>query len=128
MAWSCIIEPDRLTPEVVSALCDALVRIDRDYLRRHPATPPLYQSGVRYQEEPPGVERWAPVGKVLELRYGDCEDLACWRCAELQERDGERATPLVERSWLPAVGWLYHVVVRRADGRIEDPSRLLGMT
>lgn len=127
MAWSCIIQPDRLTPEVVEALCGALVRIDRDYLRRHPSAPALYSAGVRYQEEPPGMERWAGIGEVLELGHGDCEDLACWRVAELQERAGEPATPYVERRWIPGTGWLYHVVVRRADGQIEDPSRMLGM-
>jgi len=53
---------------------------------------------------------------------GDCEDLAAWRAAELRIA-GEPARVVVVRS---APGVL-HAVVRRANGRIEDPSRRLGM-
>jgi hypothetical protein len=53
---------------------------------------------------------------------GDCEDLATWRAAELRAV-GEPARVIVYRS-APSV---LHAVVRRGDGRIEDPSRRLGM-
>jgi len=62
---------------------------------------------------------------VLSRGWGDCDDLAPYRVAELQEA-GEKAK--IRITWR-RVGKrrTYHVLVRRADGRIEDPSRLLGM-
>lgn len=92
--------------------------------------PPLYQSGVYYEREDTegcyhpldgGCEDWLSVREVLRQGKGDCEDLCSWRSAELILR-GERARAIAGRT--PA-GW--HITVRRGDGRIEDPSRVLGM-
>lgn len=107
-------------------LLNALVAADYLYLKRHPETPLLYQSGVRYQEEPPGAEDWQDIKTCLNLMWGDCEDLACWRAAELQIR-GIDAHPDFTRDVKPNGKTLYHIVVRLPDGRIEDPSRQLGM-
>jgi hypothetical protein len=41
-------------------------------------------------------------------------------------RARERAAPFVKRA-LTGPRTVYHVAVRRADGSLEDPSRLLGM-
>jgi hypothetical protein len=84
--------------------------------------PALYQSGFRYRREPPGSEIWQPVSQVAQSRSGDCEDLAAYRVAELRKA-GERATARVIR----VNPELRHVMVVRADGRLEDPSRVLGM-
>jgi transglutaminase-like putative cysteine protease len=83
--------------------------------------PPIYASGVRYIRRDPD-ERWQTPTETLRRGGGDCEDLAIWRAAELRAR-GEPARVIVYRS---APGVL-HAVVRRASGRIEDPSRRLGM-
>lgn len=85
--------------------------------------PPLYQSGIRYRRERPGQECWLTAAALLRARFGDCEDIACYLSAELQLQ-GERATAIPVRSGAGA-GW--HIVVRRGDGSIEDPSRRLGM-
>lgn len=104
----------------------ALFEIDRLWLRAHPDTPLLYRSGVRYRAEPLGSERWRDVSAVLREGHGDCEDLACWRAAELGEREGIEARP-VFRSRRRGGLTVYHVVVVLPDGTIEDPSRRLGM-
>ena len=83
--------------------------------------PLLYSSGVRYAREP-GTEAWLTAPELFRRGQGDCEDLSCTRAAELRAREGERATPVPLR-W--ERGW--HIVVRRADGRLEDPSVRLGM-
>jgi hypothetical protein len=90
--------------------------------------PPLYSSGVRYVREvcrapnvPGACERFLTPAQSMVERDCDCDDLAVWRAAELQLR-GERARAVAIPS---SVGW--HVVVRRADGTIEDPSKILGM-
>ena len=110
------------------AIClDALTAIDRLYLGTHLRTPLLYKAGVRYQHENLGCEDWADVPTVIGNRWGDCEDLACWRAAELQLRGiPARAVQKPPKRIGPDL-WLYHIVVRWPNGRIEDPSRILGM-
>jgi hypothetical protein len=123
--WAATIEPPAITPRVVGHLLHALTAIDLDFLRDNPATPALYRAGVRYREEPQGAERWRSIPWVLRAGWGDCEDLCCWRVAELRAA-GERA---FARSAFKrrAGGWLVHVFVERGNGTLEDPSRLLGM-
>ena len=123
-------EVDPRDPASVARSLSDLVRLDLAYLRLHPSTPSLYASGVRYRREspPPGglraVETWRTIPAVLAAGAGDCEDLACWRAAELRAR-GERARAWAVRS--NTAGVLWHVVVRRENGSMEDPSRRLGM-
>lgn len=112
--------------EAIRMLLDSLVAINRLHLHRSPGFyPPLYESGVRYQAEPLGREDWQDIPETIFRGEGDCEDLACWRVAELQEQ-GIDARPELTRKDLGAVT-LYHVAVRLPNGSIEDPSRRLGM-
>lgn len=85
---------------------------------------PLYSSGVYYEPEN-GVEIWPDIGRCLKRGFGDCEDLACWRAAMLRHA-GEKASPELLGHPRGDGGVEYHVVVRRGDGSIEDPSLLLG--
>lgn len=118
----------RMLALAIKPLLEASVVINRRYLRAFPQTPPIYQAGVVYQNEPPdqGFEDFAVIPAMLKRGWGDCDDLAPWRVAELQER-GENARIRIQWKKLPGKGKLYHIVVRRGDGRIEDPSYLLGM-
>lgn len=102
-----------------------LLAKDEAYLRENPQTPLLIDSGVRYEREPPGQELWLTIPWVRLMGHGDCEDLACWRAAELRVR-GEDARPFHTLRYTPK-GRLYHIRVKRADGTIEDPSAALGM-
>jgi hypothetical protein len=107
-------------------LLRALMDIDVAFLRANPSTPRLYDTALRYRVEPVGEERWRDVPTVLADGHGDCEDLACWRAAELRVKDGVRATPAY--TWRREPGLrIYHVVVRLPDGSIDDPSVRLGM-
>ena len=121
-----LLKRSRFLGTFIKPLLDALVVVNRLYLRSH-HVPPLYKSGVRYLQEPADgkPEEFAAIPVVLARGWGDCDDLAPYRVAELQEA-GEKAR--IRITWR-RVGKrrTYHVLVRRADGRIEDPSRLLGM-
>jgi hypothetical protein len=99
-----------------------LVSFNR-YLMRTREVPPLYQSGARYQREPRGQspEIWQTCIQVAQSKLADCEDLVCYRTAELNEQ-GEHA--MIR---LTSQGKILHVTVRRGNGRIEDPSKILGM-
>lgn len=117
----------------ISLLLWVLTKINLLYLKTHPATPPLYRSQVRYQREPPGREEWRAIPQVLRDGHGDCEDLACWRAAELlaQGIGAEAFVTYREKVVDGRVKRLYHVRVRfrRPNGSMttEDPSRRLGM-
>jgi hypothetical protein len=82
--------------------------------------PRLYESAVRYAK--PGKLRWYTVADLYDLLEGDCKDLAAARVAELRYFEGEDATAFV---YLTRRAHRYHAVVRRADGTLEDPSRIL---
>ena len=112
---------------VLELLLEALIAADIEYLRACPSAPSLYESGVVYEEEPGERDNWHDIPETIGLGSGDCEDLGCWRIAELRFRANEHATALI--TWRE-VGdrTVYHIAVRRADGAIEDPSRLLGMS
>ena len=105
-------------------LLESLTRINQLWLSYNPETPALYSSGVVYRPEA-GTEHWQDIPTLLQKRSGDCEDLACWRAAELR-RQGVFARPYIK--WR-RVGnsWRYHALVRLPDNRIEDPSLALGM-
>lgn len=109
----------------VRAMLAALVAGNVHYLRTR-RLPALYGGSIVYRREARSDEGrrewWATAPVVASRGFGDCEDLACYRAAELQ-LSGDAAT--VEVIKFRSV---WHIVVRRADGSIEDPSRLLGMT
>lgn len=117
---------------VLQSLLEGLTMANVAYLLQQPHTPNLYDAGIRYLEEDPGVDEWQDIPDTIARRFGDCEDLACWRVAELRVRGGEpRATREITVSDIPdksgRVVTTYHILVRHQDGTIEDPSRLLGM-
>jgi hypothetical protein len=134
----------RMLGLAIKPILEALVKVDQLFLRTH-HVPPLYASGVRYQDEPwEGFEEFAPIPTILARGWGDCDDLAPWRVAELRNQ-GKKASIRVFWKKHPGKGKLFHILVRRPyepsefdsaymvipkDGSltmIEDPSRKLGM-
>lgn len=107
-----------------------LMQRDITFLKNHPNTPMLYRSGIRYHEEPRGEENWRDIPTCLsegDRGNSDCEDLACWRAAEVNVRYGIRATPIFSHRTLSNGDVVYHIRVKYPNGHIEDPSRVLGM-
>lgn len=100
--------------------------VNRITLKADPSIPPLYKAGVVYKREPKGQETFNDVTVIKHFGFGDCAHLAAWRVAELQNA-GENATLRIAWKVTRRGKRLFHVQVRRADGRIEDPSKLLGM-
>lgn len=106
----------------LGALLEALTVINVGLLEKS-SFPPLYQSGVRYRREPKGSERWKRITRTFRDGHGDCEDLAAWRAAELRQA-GELGAVAIALRTGPK---LWHAVVWRENGDVEDPSRKLGM-
>jgi len=106
---------------------DFLTDIDVEYLKAYPQTPLIYESGVRYVEEPPGQEDWQDIPTCIRMVDCDCEELAAWRAAELRVRYGIQARCVFKAQLRPNGSYLFHILVEYPDGRLEDPSRILGM-
>lgn len=118
-----------------------VVVVNRCLLRKG-LIPPLFRSGVVYGEQL-GPEEFPDALVTLRRGIGDCAPLSCWRVAELQElHDARIKAGLIHPRTPPPQLTLYtregprtltHVQVRHAPteqfpaGRIEDPSRMLGM-
>lgn len=101
-------------------------------LRESPELPKLYASGVRWKREPTPppplhrVEQFDDPLLCIARGWGDCDDLAPWRSAELAIECGQewRYVPFA----IPTPAGAHIVVYDRNTGRIfEDPSALLGM-
>jgi hypothetical protein len=122
----------RLAKAALEVVVEANQYAMREARRKGKPLPPLYSSGVRYQREPWRHEEFADALTVLKRKWGDCDDLVPYRVAELREA-GEAAKIRLYRRRNKRSGNTVHVQVRRAPsaefprGRIEDPSRLLGM-
>lgn len=117
-----------LSEFVLQRLLELLTLVNVDWLRKHPEAPRLYESGLRYATEGPYSEVWQSYSNMLRGEVADCEDLACARAAELivSGEDPDARAVYYGRE-LTEKRRLYHVVVARGDGSIEDPSRTLGM-
>lgn len=109
--------------------------------------PPLYASGVRYKEDPPGEENWKDCWAVLKDGHADCDRLVSWRVAELRAA-GIPADPIIKWQQVPKdvmIGLghpphmvpeegisMVHVCVgwpgwQQDPSLVEDPSKILGM-
>lgn len=171
-------------------LMEALVQVNQTHLQEFVALkkrgliaelyPSVYRSGLHYETEK-GTEIWPDIPSLLEGtmgpgiypgNWGDCEDLASYRCAELRElpnhyerpssvkkgamecadprfpqepsaidaaaknrpwpgwklvKGGIAAKPFAKWRRGPQGQYHYHAIVRLPDGRLEDPSLVLGM-
>lgn len=126
-------------------LMEALVRINQSHIRQFrglakqkkvPAPyPQIYQSGIHYEPEA-GTEDWLDIPNILNVPggtfpgpWGDCEDLACWRTAELREdlHKPIKAKPFAKWRRKPDGAYGYHALTLLPDGRLEDASLILGM-
>lgn len=104
-----------------------MYQIDRYKLR------PLYSIGAKYKsllgaarcktDAPESCERFLSALALNDERFGDCKDFAAYLAAQRRLEGDQGARTLISNSKLG-----YHVRTLRGDGRIEDPSIVLGMT
>lgn len=109
--------PDDAKFRIMNSLLEALIEANCEFLKLHPQTPMLYESGVYYQAEPDGRDEWQDIPDTLARGNGDCEDLACWRVAEARMRLGrDDVTAGLTKSDMPlqsgaALVTMFHIVV-----------------
>lgn len=113
------------TSDLVPAL-EALVTLNVTLIPLY-RCPPLYSGGIVYQREARKddgsyFERWLTAPEVVRHGHGDCEDLASYLAAQYRLAGDVAAIAMPIRN---SIGW--HIVTRRGNGTIEDPSKRLGM-
>jgi hypothetical protein len=144
-------------------LLEGLIKVNEWHLRRSYRRaqkgldlplPPLYASGVRYKEDPPGDENWKDIPAVLADGHGDCDRLVAWRVAELRTNGYPETVPLIKWRTVPKEtmvqlghpphmvpdegiqmvhvcvglpGWEKYAHLYEQNPLVEDPSKLLGM-
>lgn len=133
--------------EPLQIALEALTKINEWHLRRAledgRPLPRLYDSGVFYEEEPPGQEDWLDIPTLYKIGKGDCEDLGCALTAERRVYDGVQSIPFIRHKFIPSQElitsgypkkdipregiFLVHILSMLPDGTIEDPSKVLGM-
>lgn len=120
----------------LNAMLECLVQINVALMTAK-RMPDLYSTQIRYRQEPLGEENWRDCVIVLETGFGDCEDLAAYRAAELRVKHRIPArcvfrwkTFNIETKMGPRRVKLYHILVgfdHNGHLLIEDPSKRLGM-
>jgi len=122
--------------DVLKAMLECLVQINVALMQSR-RFPELYETGIRYRQEPLGQENWRDAAIILQTGFGDCEDLAAYRVAELRVRHNIPAvcvfrwkTLSVKQDGADRKVKLYHILVGvpyKGKVLIEDPSKKLGM-
>lgn len=114
--------------ELISSLVCGMAAANAVIMRAG-KVPPLYESGIRYRQDPPGREVWLDCKAMLQIRFTDCNNLVAYRIGELSLL-GRKAYPVVTYQRNGRGGYTYHVTLVETTGesaREEDPSAILGM-
>ena len=117
------IKTAKFSLKAIVDLMEGLCRYNLSWIKyKRGNVPRLYASGIRYRPER-GKEDWLAIPVLLYTREGDCEDLSCYRIAELRYR-GVDARPNVIARKVRKGQWKAHARVLLPDGKIEDPSKI----
>lgn len=111
---------------VLDAALEATTRLNESLLQADqiPTFERALKGGIRWRPEPPGGEHFDHGGIVFKRRWGDCDDLAPYHAASLRASGEDPGAMAVVKRSGPK---MWHAVVRRSDGSIDDPSVRAGM-
>lgn len=117
---------EHVSPHVVNAALEAVTRVNESMLAsgQAPTSRDLVRSGAIWRPEPPGDEHFDNAATIAQRGWGDCDDWAPAHAATLRasgEDPGARAVVV------PSGPNMYHAIVQRSDGSIDDPSIAAGM-
>lgn len=118
---------EHVGPATLEPALEATVRVNESMIRagQLPLLDDVLDAGaVRWEPEPPGYESFDHGGIVLARKNGDCDDLASWHTAGLRQSGEDPSARAVVVRTGPT---LWHAVVERSDGTIDDPSEWAGM-
>lgn len=119
--------PDQhVSKDILDAGLEMNTRVSESLMRggEAPTFTDAVKGGVQWKPEPPGAERFDNALTVGKRGWGDCDDLAPMRAAELRVSGKDPAARAVAYKSGPG---RWHAIVQRGDGQLEDPSRTAGM-
>lgn len=119
--------PDaHVSPAVIDAALEAVTRLDESMIRSgdSPTSHQAIAAGAVWRPEPYGEEHFDHGAEIAARGWGDCDDWAPLHAATLRA-DG--TDPGAVARVVPSGPDLYHAIVQRSDGSIEDPSVSAGM-
>jgi hypothetical protein len=113
-------------PPVIDAALEAVTRLDESMIRQGqcPTSHELIERGAKWRPEDPGDEHFDHGNTIQNRGWGDCDDWAPLHAATLRATDQD---PGAVARVIPSGPNLYHAIVQRSDGTIEDPSQMAGM-
>lgn len=113
-----------MQPAVIDAALEAVTRLDEHMIRTGEAPPWSPNLGVRWRPENFGEEHFDHAVEALGRKWGDCDDLASWHAGSLRASGEDPGATARVVSSGPS---MYHAIVQRSDGSIDDPSVEAGM-
>jgi hypothetical protein len=117
---------EHVSAEVIDPVLEAVTRLNEALIDsgQSPTASALIERGAEWRPEPPGDEMFDHGGTIAERGWGDCDDWAPLRAAELRQ-SGE--DPGATAKVIPSGPNTYHAIVEKSDGTIDDPSVAAGM-
>jgi hypothetical protein len=111
---------------VLDAALEATTRLNEQMLAAGeiPTFDKALAYGVKWRPEPPGDEHFDHGKRVMARKWGDCDDLAPWHAATLRHTGEDPGAQAIVKRTGPK---LWHAVVQRSNGSIDDPSKRAGM-
>lgn len=125
-----LVQSRRAKERTIEAMANGLALVNVEYLNAFPNTPLLYESGLYYCDDDTFrvKDPWNDIPVMLEKGCGNCTAIVAWRLAELWRMGHDDAEADAIHQTLPNGKTLFHLRIRRGNGSIEDPSKVLGMT
>jgi hypothetical protein len=121
------IPEEQVTAPVLNSALEAVTRLDHRLVTEGSAPTFLHgveRRGIRWKPEPPGAERFDHAKTVMHRGHGDCDDLAPWHAGSLRATGEDPQARAVAVRTSPS---RWHALVKRGNGKLEDPSRTAGM-
>lgn len=117
-------------PAVIDAALEAVTRLDESLIRsgQSPTATQLVEKGARWRPENMGDEHFDHGATIAQRGWGDCDDWAPLRAAELRTTGQD---PGAVARVVPSGPSTYHAMVQRSSGELErgdaDISARAGM-
>ncbi len=116
----------QVTKPVLDAALESVTRLNEQLLEsgQTPTAHQLIEQGAQWRPEPPGQEHFDHGGILAQRGWGDCDDWAPLHAASLRKT---KEDPGAKAEVIRSGPHTWHAIVKRSNGKIDDPSKAAGM-